>query len=108
MSTRLRNSTDNNYRYEYDNAGNRISKISKDGTTTKYLWDHRNRLVKIRVKNIFYNSYKYHLVIIDISTIEEQSQRIEIIINDSPKITHKIQGTGNKHSKYAIDGGITQ
>ncbi|MDR2651928.1 MAG: hypothetical protein LBC68_06390, partial [Prevotellaceae bacterium] len=41
--------SDENYRYEYDREGNRISKISiKDGKTTKYTWDNRNRLTKIQ------------------------------------------------------------
>jgi RHS repeat-associated protein len=40
--------SDANYRYEYDREGNRISKTSiKDGSTTKYIWDNRNRLIKI-------------------------------------------------------------
>jgi RHS repeat-associated protein len=40
--------SDENYRYEYDQEGNRISKIAKDNTTTKYFWDHRNRLTKVQ------------------------------------------------------------
>ena len=32
--------------YKYDAEGNRIEKKSKNGETTKYEWDHRNRLVK--------------------------------------------------------------
>jgi RHS repeat-associated protein len=41
--------SDENYRYEYDQEGNRISKIDKDNkTTTKYFWDHRNRLTKVQ------------------------------------------------------------
>jgi RHS repeat-associated protein len=41
--------SDANYRYEYDREGNHISKTSlKDGKTTKYTCDHRNRLVKIQ------------------------------------------------------------
>jgi YD repeat-containing protein len=40
--------SDANYRYEYDREGNRISKTSiKDGKTTKYTWDNRNRLIKV-------------------------------------------------------------
>jgi RHS repeat-associated protein len=40
--------SDANYRYEYDREGNRIAKTSiKDGKTTKYTWDNRNRLIKI-------------------------------------------------------------
>jgi uncharacterized protein RhaS with RHS repeats len=40
--------SDENYRYEYDQEGNRISKINKDNKTTKYFWDHRNRLTKVQ------------------------------------------------------------
>jgi YD repeat-containing protein len=37
-----------NYNYNYDPEGNRISKTSKkDGSKTKYSWDNRNRLVKV-------------------------------------------------------------
>jgi RHS repeat-associated protein len=40
--------SDANYRYEYDREGNRIAKTSiKDGKTTKYTWDNRNRLIKV-------------------------------------------------------------
>jgi RHS repeat-associated protein len=39
--------SDGNYHYEYDQEGNRISKTDKDGNITKYLWDHRNRLIKV-------------------------------------------------------------
>jgi RHS repeat-associated protein len=40
--------SDENYRYDYDREGNRISKTSKkDGSKTNYFWDNRNRLVKI-------------------------------------------------------------
>jgi RHS repeat-associated protein len=39
--------SDENYSYEYDLEGNRISKTDKDGKTTKYTWDNRNRLVKV-------------------------------------------------------------
>ncbi|MDR2644323.1 MAG: hypothetical protein LBC74_16205, partial [Planctomycetaceae bacterium] len=40
--------SDENYRYDYDREGNRISKTSKkDGSKTKYTWDNRNRLVKV-------------------------------------------------------------
>jgi RHS repeat-associated protein len=40
--------SDENYRYEYDLEGNRTSKTNKaDGKTTKYFWDHRNRLIKV-------------------------------------------------------------
>jgi RHS repeat-associated protein len=41
--------SDANDRYEYDREGNRIPKTSiKDGSTTKYTWDNRNRLIKIQ------------------------------------------------------------
>jgi RHS repeat-associated protein len=40
--------SDENYSYEYDREGNRISKIAKDGTITKYFWDNRNRLIKVQ------------------------------------------------------------
>jgi RHS repeat-associated protein len=39
--------SDENYSYEYDLEGNRISKTDKEGKTTKYTWDNRNRLVKV-------------------------------------------------------------
>jgi YD repeat-containing protein len=39
--------SDENYNYEYDLEGNRISKTDKEGKTTKYFWDHRNRLIKV-------------------------------------------------------------
>jgi RHS repeat-associated protein len=40
--------SDENYRYNYDHKGNRISKTSKkDGLKTKYSWDNRNRLIKV-------------------------------------------------------------
>jgi RHS repeat-associated protein len=39
--------SDENYSYEYDLEGNRISKTDKDGKTTKYTWDNRNRLVTV-------------------------------------------------------------
>jgi RHS repeat-associated protein len=40
--------SDENYNYEYDLEGNRISKTNKkDNTITKYTWDHRNRLIKV-------------------------------------------------------------
>ncbi|MDR3110931.1 MAG: RHS repeat-associated core domain-containing protein, partial [Planctomycetaceae bacterium] len=38
--------SDNENSYQYDNEGNRITKISGSGTT-KYSWDNRNRLVKV-------------------------------------------------------------
>jgi YD repeat-containing protein len=39
--------SDENYNYEYDLEGNRISKTDKESKTTKYFWDHRNRLIKV-------------------------------------------------------------
>jgi RHS repeat-associated protein len=39
--------SDENYNYEYDTEGNRISKTDKESKTTKYFWDHRNRLIKV-------------------------------------------------------------
>ncbi|MDR2170928.1 MAG: hypothetical protein LBP59_12365, partial [Planctomycetaceae bacterium] len=42
--------SDENYRYEYDLEGNRISKTDKDNKTTKYFWDHRNRLTKVETQ----------------------------------------------------------
>jgi RHS repeat-associated protein len=39
--------SDNESEYKYDLEGNRISKISKDGSIIKYHWDNRNRLAKI-------------------------------------------------------------
>jgi RHS repeat-associated protein len=39
--------SDGNYSYEYDREGNRISKTDKEGKTTKYTWDNRNRLIKV-------------------------------------------------------------
>jgi RHS repeat-associated protein len=43
--------SDNESEYKYDLEGNRIAKISKDGSTIKYHWDNRNRLVKIETPN---------------------------------------------------------
>jgi RHS repeat-associated protein len=40
--------SDENYSYEYDREGNRISKTAKNGTITKYFWDNRNRLIKVQ------------------------------------------------------------
>jgi RHS repeat-associated protein len=42
--------SDNENSYQYDNEGNRITKISSNGTT-KYSWDNRNRLVKVETPN---------------------------------------------------------
>jgi RHS repeat-associated protein len=39
--------SDENYSYEYDHEGNRISKTDKEGNVIKYLWDNRNRLIKV-------------------------------------------------------------
>jgi RHS repeat-associated protein len=40
--------SDENYRYEYDPEGNRISKTNKtNNETTKYFWDNRNRLTRV-------------------------------------------------------------
>jgi RHS repeat-associated protein len=39
--------SDENYNYEYDLEGNRISKTDKEGKTTKYTWDNHNRLIKV-------------------------------------------------------------
>jgi RHS repeat-associated protein len=52
--------SDENYSYEYDLEGNRISKTDKDGKTTKYFWDNRNRLIKVQTptKTIEY-TYDY-------------------------------------------------
>ena len=39
--------SDGKYRYHYDDEGNRVKKISLvTGESTKYVWDHRNRLVQ--------------------------------------------------------------
>jgi RHS repeat-associated protein len=43
--------SDNDSEYKYDLEGNRIAKISKDGSTIKYYWDNRNRLIKIETPN---------------------------------------------------------
>jgi RHS repeat-associated protein len=40
--------SDENYSYEYDHEGNRISKTDKEGKVTKYFWDNRNRLIKVQ------------------------------------------------------------
>ena len=39
--------SDGVFDYKYDNEGNRIEKKSKTGEMTKFVWDHRNRLVKV-------------------------------------------------------------
>ncbi|MDR1480114.1 MAG: hypothetical protein LBJ00_14355, partial [Planctomycetaceae bacterium] len=40
--------SDENYRYEYDLEGNRITKTDKNtDEITKYFWDNRNRLVRV-------------------------------------------------------------
>jgi RHS repeat-associated protein len=40
--------SDENYRYEYDLEGNRITKTNKtNNETTKYTWDNRNRLIRV-------------------------------------------------------------
>jgi RHS repeat-associated protein len=43
--------SDNESEYKYDLEGNRISKISKDGSIIKYHWDNRNRLAKVETPN---------------------------------------------------------
>ncbi|MDR1925382.1 MAG: hypothetical protein LBQ66_13510, partial [Planctomycetaceae bacterium] len=43
--------SDNESEYKYDLEGNRIAKISKDGSTIKYYWDNRNRLTKLDTPN---------------------------------------------------------
>jgi RHS repeat-associated protein len=43
--------SDNESEYKYDLEGNRISKISNDGSTIKYYWDNRNRLTKLDTSN---------------------------------------------------------
>jgi RHS repeat-associated protein len=43
--------SDNDSEYKYDLEGNRIAKISNDGSTLKYYWDNRNRLIKIETPN---------------------------------------------------------
>jgi RHS repeat-associated protein len=40
--------SDENYRYEYDQECNIISKTDKNNKPTKYFWDHRNRLTKVQ------------------------------------------------------------
>ena len=39
--------SDGVFDYKYDDEGNRIEKKAKTGETTKYVWDHRNRLVQV-------------------------------------------------------------
>jgi len=39
--------SDGVFDYKYDDKGNRIEKKSKTGETTKYIWDHRNRLIQV-------------------------------------------------------------
>ena len=40
--------SDGKFRYNYDDEGNRIEKTSiASAEVTKYIWDHRNRLVKV-------------------------------------------------------------
>jgi RHS repeat-associated protein len=43
--------SDNESEYKYDLEGNRIAKISKNGSIIKYHWDNRNRLMKIETPN---------------------------------------------------------
>ena len=43
--------SDGVFDYRYDAEGNRVEKKSKNGETTKYEWDHRNRLVKVVTPN---------------------------------------------------------
>jgi YD repeat-containing protein len=69
--------SDENYRYDYDREDNRISKTSKkDGSKTKYSWDHRNRLVKVETptETIEYiYDYQNRLV-----TKNQQQKRVDI------------------------------
>ena len=39
--------SDGVFDYKYDDEGNRIEKVSKTGEMTKYVWDHRNRLIQV-------------------------------------------------------------
>ena len=39
--------SDGVFDYKYDDEGNRIEKKAKTGETTKFVWDHRNRLVHV-------------------------------------------------------------
>jgi RHS repeat-associated protein len=48
---RLISDSESESEYKYDLEGNRISKISNDGSTIKYYWDNRNRLAKIDTPN---------------------------------------------------------
>ena len=39
--------SDGVFEYKYDDEGNRVEKKAKNGEVSKYVWDHRNRLVQV-------------------------------------------------------------
>ncbi|MCL2120048.1 MAG: hypothetical protein FWH27_16650, partial [Planctomycetaceae bacterium] len=53
--------SDGTFRYKYDDEGNRVAKTSlATGESTKYVWDHRNRLVRVDLpKEVVAYTYDY-------------------------------------------------
>ncbi|MDR2704947.1 MAG: hypothetical protein LBC02_04130, partial [Planctomycetaceae bacterium] len=87
--------SDENYSYKYDLEGNRISKTSKDGTTTKYFWDNRNRLVKVSTPT---NEIEYLYDYLNRLVQRKQNDIETIFVHDGWQIILQFD---NKESKLA-------
>jgi RHS repeat-associated protein len=75
--------SDSESEYKYDLEGNRISKISNDGSTIKYYWDNRNRLIKIETPN---GSIEYIYDHLNRLVLRKQGESITTFIHDGWQI----------------------
>ena len=80
--------SDGVFDYKYDDEGNRIEKWAKTGEMTKYLWDHRNRLVQVIMpKGTVMYSYDY---------LNRMTRRNDdFIIHDGWQIVLMLDSKGN-------------
>jgi RHS repeat-associated protein len=102
--------SDGTFNYTYDDEGNRVEKKSlKSSEVTKYVWDHRNRLVQVKTPkeavNYVYDFRNRLVKRNDEFFIHDEWQIVASLKNN--KVTHRYLWGANQDELLATDDAWT-
>jgi RHS repeat-associated protein len=112
--------TDGKFNYQYDDEGNRTKRTEiATGEVTEYVWDYRNRLTSVTVKDVIgvviksvaytYDVYNQRIAkVVDADGVGAAPATTERFVYDGNQISLVFDGAGSQTHRYLYGAGVDQ